>query len=57
MLENYTKGKTIKELRTEVEKARSDELAKQQHWELEKTSRPSSRGRSRTARLYAPGMA
>jgi RND family efflux transporter MFP subunit len=35
LLDNYTKGKTIKELQTEVEKARSDELAKQQRFQLE----------------------
>jgi len=37
VLVDYTKGKTIKELESEVEKARSDELAKQATWELEKT--------------------
>src|SRR4051794_25065464 len=36
VLLEYTKGKTIKELQSEVEKAKSDELAKQQTWELEK---------------------
>jgi RND family efflux transporter MFP subunit len=36
VLIKYTKGKTIKELESEVEKARSDELAKQATWELEK---------------------
>ena len=36
VLTKYTKDKTIKELRSEVEKARSDELAKQATWELEK---------------------
>jgi len=33
----YTRDKTIIELRSEVEKARSDELAKQANWELERT--------------------
>jgi RND family efflux transporter MFP subunit len=33
---NYTKDKTLTELRREVEKARSDELAKQATWEMEK---------------------
>ncbi len=37
MLTQYTKPKTIKELESEVEKARSDELAKQATWELEKS--------------------
>jgi beta-lactamase regulating signal transducer with metallopeptidase domain len=36
VLVDYTKGKTIKELKSEVEKARSDELAKKKVWELEK---------------------
>ncbi len=35
VLVDYTKGKTIKELKSEVEKARSDELAKKATWELE----------------------
>ena len=37
VLEKYTKDKTIKELRSEVEKARSDELARKATWELETT--------------------
>jgi RND family efflux transporter MFP subunit len=37
VLENYIKGKTIKELRSEVEKARADEMAKQQRFRLERT--------------------
>jgi HlyD family secretion protein len=36
VLVDYTKGKTIKELKSEVEKARSNELAKQATWELER---------------------
>jgi HlyD family secretion protein len=35
VLVDYTKGKTVKELKSEVEKARSDELAKKATWELE----------------------
>ena len=35
VLVEYTKGKTIKELKSEVEKARSDELAKKATWDLE----------------------
>ena len=35
VLVEYTKDKTIKELESEVEKARSDELAKKATWELE----------------------
>jgi HlyD family secretion protein len=36
VLTDYTKSKTTKELKSEVEKAHSDELAKQATWELEK---------------------
>jgi RNA polymerase sigma factor (sigma-70 family) len=36
VLIKYTKGKTIKELESAVEKARSDELAKEAAWDLEK---------------------
>jgi HlyD family secretion protein len=35
VLLDYTKAKTIKELESEVEKAKSDELAKKATWELE----------------------
>ena len=37
VLEEYTQGKVIKELKSEVERARFDALAKQATWELEKT--------------------
>ena len=36
VLEKYTCGKTIKELKVDVERKRSDELAKKATWELEK---------------------
>ena len=36
MLTLYSKGKTIKELRSVVEKARLDELDKEAIWDLEK---------------------
>jgi multidrug efflux pump subunit AcrA (membrane-fusion protein) len=35
VLEDYTQAKTVKELKSEVEKSRSDELAKKATWELE----------------------
>ena len=38
VLVDYTKSKTIKELESEVEKARSDELAKEATWNLEKAN-------------------
>jgi hypothetical protein len=37
VLVDYTKSKTIKELRSEVEKAHSDELAKQAAWDVART--------------------
>src|SRR5262249_22582908 len=36
VLEKYTHAKTLKELKSEVEKRKTDELAKQPAWELEK---------------------
>ena len=36
VLRDYTRDKTLKELRSEVEKARSDELAREAIWNLEK---------------------
>jgi hypothetical protein len=36
VLMDYTKAKTIKELHSEVEKARVDERAKQADWDLER---------------------
>ena len=36
VLRKYVRPKRVKELKSEVEKARSDELAKQARWELEK---------------------
>src|SRR5262249_53055104 len=38
VLQKYTKDKTIKELRSEVEKARSSELTKMATWELKKSN-------------------
>jgi HlyD family secretion protein len=39
VLVDYTKGRMIKQLRAEVEKARGDELSKQTIWDLEKGNR------------------
>jgi HlyD family secretion protein len=54
VLLDYTKGKTIKELRTEVEKARSDELAKQATWELEKNNVAKLERQIASCKIYAP---
>jgi multidrug efflux pump subunit AcrA (membrane-fusion protein) len=54
VLEKYTKNKTIKELRSEVEKARSDELAKQATWDLEKTKEAKLNRQITNCKLFAP---
>ena len=51
MLAQYTKGKTVKELVSEAEKAQANELAKQAAWDSEKSrensqSVNSARGRT-----------
>jgi len=54
LLLNYTRGKTIKELKTEVEKARSDELVKELRWELEKEKEGKLQRQINGCKLYAP---
>ena len=53
-LNNYTKPKTMKELRTEVQKAHSDELAKQQIFQLEKTKQAKLLEQIANCKLFAP---
>ena len=55
VLLEYTKGKTIKELRSEVEKARSDELAKEQTFQLERTKEAKLEKQIINCKLFAPG--
>ena len=55
MLENYTKDKTIKELKSEVEKAHSDELAKKQTYELEQDKEAKLEKQIDNCKLIAPG--
>ena len=55
VLLDYTKGKTIKELRSEVEKARSDELAKEQTYQLERTKEAKLVKQIANCKLFAPG--
>ncbi|MBV8488158.1 MAG: efflux RND transporter periplasmic adaptor subunit, partial [Planctomycetaceae bacterium] len=55
VLENYTKAKTIKELRSEVEKAKSDELAKEQTFQLEKSKEAKLVKQIENCKLFAPG--
>jgi RND family efflux transporter MFP subunit len=54
LLENYTKGKTIKELSSEVEKLHADEVAKQQRWELEKAKEVKLERMIAACKIYAP---
>jgi RND family efflux transporter MFP subunit len=55
VLLDFTRDKTIKELESEVEKAKSDELAKQQTWELEKDKEAKLDKQIKNCRLLAPG--
>ena len=55
VLEKYTKDKTIKELKSEVEKAHSDELAKKQTYELEKDKEAKLEKQIANCKLLAPG--
>ena len=55
VLEDYTKDKTIKELKSEVEKCISDQLAKQATWDLEKTKEKKLRLQIENCTIRAPG--
>jgi HlyD family secretion protein len=55
VLENYTKAKTIKELKSEVEKALSDELAKKQTYQLERDKEAKLEKQIFNCKLFAPG--
>ena len=55
VLEKYTKEKTLKEFRADVEKARSDELAKKSTWELEKNKEEKLVKQITNCLLNAPG--
>jgi HlyD family secretion protein len=54
VLEQYTKDKTIKELKSEVEKARADELAKEATWKLERAKEEKLRQQVKDLRVVAP---
>lgn len=54
VLEQYTKGKTIKELESDVEKAKSDEYAKKSTYELEKTKEAKLERQIENCVLIAP---
>jgi HlyD family secretion protein len=54
LLEKYTGPRTIKELNLNVERARSDELAKQATWEQEKAKQAKLERQIADCKLYAP---
>ena len=54
MLDNYTKPKTLTELRAQVEKTRSNELAKSQIWQLEKNKEAKLEKQIESCKLYSP---
>jgi RND family efflux transporter MFP subunit len=54
VLEEYTAPKTIKELKSEVEKARSNELARQATWEMEKNKEAKLRRQVASCKMLAP---
>jgi len=54
VLNKFTYSKTIKELESEVKKTRSDELAKQATWELEKAKEAKLEKQIKNCKLYAP---
>jgi RNA polymerase sigma factor (sigma-70 family) len=54
LLDNYTKPKTIKELKSEVERALSNELAKRDIWQLEKEKEARLERQIAGCKLVAP---
>ncbi len=55
VLVQFTKAKTIKELRSDVEKALSDEKAKEQTYDLEKQKEAKYERQIANCKLFAPG--
>jgi HlyD family secretion protein len=55
LLEKYTLPKTTKALKVEVERKRSDELARQSAWELEKSREEKLNKQIESCRITAPG--
>ena len=54
VLEKYTRDKTLKQLRNEVEKARPLELARQSSWELEKSKKQKLLRQIASCKVLAP---
>ncbi|AGA28963.1 hypothetical protein Sinac_4800 [Singulisphaera acidiphila DSM 18658] len=55
VLEKFTFDKTLKELKSDVEKAKSDMLAKEQTWDLEKKKQTKLETQIKNCKLLAPG--
>jgi HlyD family secretion protein len=55
VLRNFTKVKQVKELEANIEKARSDELAKEATYNLEKAKEKKLETQIEKCKLYAPG--
>jgi RND family efflux transporter MFP subunit len=55
VLGKYTRDKTVKQLQSEAEKARSDELARQQAWKLERDKEARLERQIANCKLLAPG--
>ena len=55
LLEKYTLPKTTKALKVEAERKRSDELARQSAWELEKSREEKLNKQIESCRIIAPG--
>jgi RND family efflux transporter MFP subunit len=55
VFEKYTKPKTVRALNAEIEKAKSDEQAKQQTWELQKSREARLLSQIEKCNLRAPG--
>jgi RND family efflux transporter MFP subunit len=55
LLEKYTLPKTTKALKVEAERKRSDELARQSTWELEKSREEKLNKQIESCRIIAPG--
>jgi RND family efflux transporter MFP subunit len=54
LLENFTKGKTLKDLKSDVEKTLSSELAEKQRWQLEKNKETKLEKQIVACRIIAP---
>lgn len=54
VLQKYTREKVVRELKTDVERKRKDELARQAAWELEKNKEAHLEKQIESCQIYAP---